>query len=82
MLINTGTLHNNTTLPLIITNSSDNEVCIPKEIGIGTSKEINSGSHNINEIALSTSINNIKIDERTHAKPVKLNQASYKRMSC
>ena len=49
MPINKATLHNNV-LPLIIINYSQNKVCIPKDITVGTSDLIDNDSHSINEI--------------------------------
>ena len=49
ILINKATLHNNA-LRLIITNNSDNKVCIPKAITIGTSELISNDSYRINEL--------------------------------
>ena len=39
-MINAQTLGNNTFIPLIITNYSDNKVCLFKNIAIGTYEEI------------------------------------------
>ena len=57
---------------LIITSNSDNKVCIPKDITIGTSEEISSDCYNINELTLTARINGIKIDETTRTKSFKL----------
>ena len=52
--VNTQTLHKNITIPVVITNNSDNKVCIPINITIETSEEVNSKCYNINEITLTT----------------------------
>ena len=62
MLIHThnkATLHSDT-LPL--TKKSENKVCIPKDITIGTSEEITNGCYSINEITLTGKPNDIKTD--------------------
>ena len=40
MLINNNTLHNNTILPLIITNYSDQKICRPEKITVDISEKI------------------------------------------
>ena len=62
MLVYTEILCNNTTLPLIIINNSNKEVCIRKGIPIGTTEEINRYCYNINEIILTAWINDTEID--------------------
>ena len=57
--MNNATLHNET-LPLIITNNSDNTVCIAKDITVGTSEIIGNDSYNINEITIAARPNDIK----------------------
>ena len=47
-LINNHTLHNNTALSLIITNNSDNKVCILKDTKISECKEIKGDSYRVN----------------------------------
>ena len=47
---------NSTSIPIIITNKSDNKVYIPNEITIGKVEEIDSNRCSINEITLTTSI--------------------------
>ena len=49
-LINSNNLCNNSNLTLILTNSSDHQICIPCNITIGTSETINNLNYNINEI--------------------------------
>ena len=51
MLIKKATFGNNA-LPLIIMNNSNIKVCIPKEIAIGTSEDIDNDHYRINEITL------------------------------
>ena len=60
MLINNAILCNNTVLPLILTNYSDNTFCIPKDITIGTPEEIGCNWYNINEITITTRIRDIE----------------------
>ena len=50
MLMNSNTLHNNSILPLILTNNSNCNICIPSNIMIGTSERITSNNYHINEI--------------------------------
>ena len=47
MLIDKATLHSSV-LPLIISNNSDNKVCIHKDITIGTSEVNSNDSYSIN----------------------------------
>ena len=56
LLINKTTCHNNA-LHLVISNNSDNKVCIPKDMTIFTSEEISNGSYNTNEITLTARLN-------------------------
>ena len=49
----TQTLHNNTSIHLIITSNSD-KISIPKNITLGTFVEINGNGYSINEIAFNT----------------------------
>ena len=50
MLINSNTLFNNSSLPLILTNNSDHKIYIPNDIIIGTTERINSNHYHCNEI--------------------------------
>ena len=59
-MINTETLHNNTPMTLIITKNSSNKVCIPKDVTIGMSEEINSTFYSTNETTLISKIKDIK----------------------
>ena len=64
MLISKSTLHENT-LTSIITNNSDNKVCIPKEIKTGTSEGIKNDRYRINDITFTARDNDLKIDAQT-----------------
>ena len=65
ILINKVTLHNNT-LSLIITNNSDNKVCISKDIIKGISQPIDDGSHRINKITLTARPTHITTASQTY----------------
>ena len=54
------------TLPLIITRNSDNEVCIPEDITIGTSELNDNDSYSINEITLTVRLNGIQTNVQTN----------------
>ena len=59
IFVNKDTMHNNTS-PLIISNNSDNKVCIPKDITIGTPEEMSNYHYSINEITLAAKSYDIK----------------------
>ena len=54
------TLHKNTSILLIISNNSDNKVCICKNMTIGTFEKIISSCYVIKKITITTNLNDIK----------------------
>ena len=66
MLINKDSLHDSAA-HLIISNISENKVCIPKDLTIVSSQITNNDSYSINEITLTMRYNEIKADtQRNH----------------
>ena len=63
-LINNDAFQNNA-VPLIINNKFDNDICIPKDIRIATSKIINKDSYNINGTTLTATDNHFEADAQT-----------------
>ena len=64
-MVNTQTLHNNTFIPLFMTNNSDNMIIIPIIIVTGTSEAVHCDCYSISEINLTTNKGDM-----TYANPV------------